>query len=121
MSLCGLLLYLEAVGGELRLWLKTGRRTMMMMSPRMIQMGQKHESMWPLTLRLWEVRLKVWLKTGRRTMTMMSQRMIQMGQKHESMWPLTLRLWEMRLRLWLKMGRRTIKIMSEDDADGTET
>jgi hypothetical protein len=31
-----------------------------MMIPRMIQMGQKHESMWPLTLRLWEVRLRLW-------------------------------------------------------------
>ncbi len=30
-----------------------------MMSLRMMQMGQKHESMWPLTLRLWEAVLRI--------------------------------------------------------------
>ncbi len=102
-----------------KLWLKTRRRTMMMRSLRMIQIGTetriyvasyleamggeaevvvedgeedndddepedntdgtKHESMWPVTLRLWEVRPKLWLKTRRRTMMMMSPRMIKIG------------------------------------------
>jgi hypothetical protein len=54
-----------AVGGEAEVVVEMGRRTMTMMSPRMMEMGQKHKSLWPLTLRLWEVRLRLWLKTGR--------------------------------------------------------
>jgi hypothetical protein len=45
--------HLEAVGGEAEVVVEDGRRTMTMMRPRMMQqMGQKHESMWPLILRL---------------------------------------------------------------------
>jgi hypothetical protein len=84
--------HLEAVGGEAEVVVEDGEEDNDN-DARMMQMRQKHESMWPLTLRLWEVRLRLWLKTGRRTMTMMRPRMMQqMGQKHESMWPLILRL-----------------------------
>ncbi len=51
---------------------------MTIMRPMMMQMGQKHESMWPLTLRLWEVRPR-WMNTERRTDMMMRRRMIQIG------------------------------------------
>ncbi len=55
--------HLEAVGGEAEVVVEDGEEDNDN-DARMMQMRQKHESMWPLTLRLWEVRLRLWLKTG---------------------------------------------------------